>query len=168
MARITLGGTPVKTSGTLPEIGSKAPDFTLIKTDLSEGTLADFSGKKIILNIFPSVNTGICAQSVRQFNKEAAELPDTAVVCISRDLPFAQKRFCAAEGIENVHMLSDFRERNFGSDYGVEFVSGVFEGLLSRAVVVIDKEGIIRHTEQVDEIGDEPNYQAAIDALKNA
>ena len=165
MAEITLGGTPVQTSGSLPETGSKATDFTLVKTDLTECSMEEFMGKKIVLNIFPSVETSVCAQSVRQFNEEAAELNDTVVLCISRDLPFAQKRFCAAEGIENVVMLSDFKNGDFGKDYGVEFTNGGFDGLLSRAVVVIDKDGLVRYTEQVAEIGDEPNYKAALEAL---
>lgn len=165
MAEITLGGTPVHTSGKLPETGSKAPDFTLVKTDLTECSKEEFKGKKIVLNIFPSVETAVCAQSVRQFNKEAAELNDTVVLCISRDLPFAQKRFCAAEGIEDVVMLSDFKRGDFGRDYGVEFTDGGFDGLLSRAVVVIDTDGLVRYTEQVAEIGDEPNYKAALEAL---
>ena len=168
MAEITLGGTPVQTSGTLPATGSKAPDFTLVKTDLTECSMEEFMGKKIVLNIFPSVETSVCAQSVRQFNEEAADLNDTVVLCISRDLPFAQKRFCAAEGIENVVMLSDFKNGDFGKDYGVEFTNGGFDGLLSRAVVVIDKDGLVRYTEQVAEIGDEPNYKAALEALMDA
>ena len=168
MADVTLGGTPVNTSGSLPKPGSKAPDFTLVKTDLSSCTKNEFSGKKLVLNIFPSVDTGTCAQSIRQFNQEAAELDDTAVLCISRDLPFAQQRFCGAEGIDNVTMLSDFKEHSFGKDYGLEFVNGAFEGLLSRAVVVIGKDGLVRYTEQVPEIGDEPNYKAALEALMDA
>ena len=165
MANVTLGGTPVNTSGQLPEIGSKAPDFELVATDLSTKTLNDYSGKKLVLNIFPSVNTGVCAQSVRTFNEEASELENTAVLCISRDLPFAQDQFCAAEGLENVISLSDFREGKFGKDYGVIFTDGGFKGLLSRSVVVLDENGVVKHTEQVSETAEEPNYKAALYAL---
>ncbi|PQJ78545.1 thiol peroxidase [Polaribacter porphyrae] len=165
MAAITLGGTPVTTVGNLPEIGTKATDFTLTSLDLSHKSLSDFSGKNIILNIFPSVDTGTCATSVREFNKKATELEDTVVLCISRDLPFAQSRFCGAEGIENVEMLSDFATGKFGKDYQVEFADGPFKGLHSRAIVVIDKNGTITHTEQVAEVADEPNYEAALKAI---
>ncbi|MBT8257766.1 MAG: thiol peroxidase [Bacteroidia bacterium] len=165
MAQITLGGSPVSTSGNLPEIGSKAPDFKLTAEDLSTKTLNDFSGKKILMNIFPSVGTGICAQSVRMFNQEASELDNTIVLCISRDLPFAQSGFCAAEGLENVITLSDFRTHQFGKDYGLEMLGGKFEGLLSRVVIVLDENGIVKYTEQVPEIGQEPNYKAPLYAL---
>ncbi len=165
MATITLGGNTVHTLGELPAVGSSAPDFTLTKDDLSSASLSDFSGKKVVLNIFPSVDTGTCAQSVRQFNQEAAELSNTEVLCVSRDLPFAQKRFCGAEGIENVHMFSDFKDHKFGQDYGVEFSDGGFQGLLSRCVVVLNEEGKVLHTEQVGETADEPNYKAALEAL---
>ncbi|NAS13051.1 thiol peroxidase [Poritiphilus flavus] len=165
MATITLGGNTVHTLGELPAVGSSAPNFTLTKDDLSSASLSDFSGKKVVLNIFPSVDTGTCAQSVRQFNQEAAELSNTEVLCISRDLPFAQKRFCGAEGIENVHMLSDFKDHKFGKDYRVEFTDGGFQGLLSRCVVVLNEEGKVLHTEQVGETADEPNYKAALEAL---
>ncbi|WP_343486157.1 thiol peroxidase [Allomuricauda sp. d1] len=168
MASITLGGTPVNTIGELPPTQTTAPDFTLTTLDLSEASMDDYKGKKIVMNIFPSVDTGTCAQSIRQFNQEAAELEDTVVLCISKDLPFAQKRFCGAEGIENVEMLSDFRSGAFGKDYGVEFVDGAFKNLLSRTVVVIDESGNIRHTEQVSETADEPNYKAALEALMDA
>ncbi|MGB6267451.1 MAG: thiol peroxidase [Olleya sp.] len=165
MAKITLGGTPVETCGTLPKVGEKAPDFTLTVSDLSIQTLSDFKGHKVVLNIFPSVDTGTCAASVRQFNKEAAQMDNTKVVCVSRDLPFAQARFCGAEGIENVSMLSDFKTGKFGKDYGLEFSNGAFEGLHSRAIVVIDENGVVKHTEQVQEVADEPNYKACLDAL---
>ena len=168
MASITLGGSPASTIGNLPEIGSIAPDFTLTKLDLSEASLADFKGQKLVLNIFPSVDTGTCAQSVRHFNKDASELENTKVLCISKDLPFAQKRFCGAEGIENVIMLSDFKTGKFGNDYGLTFSDSAFKNLLSRCVVVLDKNGKVVYTEQVAETADEPNYQAALDALKNA
>lgn len=165
MANITLGGTPVTTVGNLPEIGSKAIDFTLTAVDLSQKNLSDFAGKNIVLNIFPSVDTGTCAASVRAFNKKAADLENTVVLCISRDLPFAQSRFCGAEGIEDVSMLSDFASGKFGKDYAIEFADGPFTGLHSRAIVVIDQNGIITHTEQVSEVANEPNYEAALKAL---
>ena len=165
MAKITLGGTPVETIGNLPEVGSQAPDFTLTASDLSIQKLSDFKGQKVVLNIFPSVDTGTCATSVRSFNKEAAEMKNTKVLCISRDLPFAQARFCGAEGIDNVVMLSDFKTGQFGKDYGLEFASGPFEGLDSRCVVVLDENGVVKYTEQVQEVADEPNYKAALDVL---
>lgn len=165
MAKITLKGNPVNTNGELPTLGSSAKDFELVAGDLSSKSLSDFSGKNIILNIFPSVDTGTCATSVRSFNKTAADLADTVVLCISRDLPFAQARFCGAEGIENVVMLSDFRTGQFGQGYGLNFVDGPLNGLNSRCVVIIDKEGKISYTEQVSEIVDEPNYEAALTSL---
>jgi len=165
MATVTLKGNNIHTSGNLPKIGDQAPDFTLVKTDLSTATLADYKGKAVVLNIFPSVDTGTCAQSVRQFNKELSEIDDVTVLCISRDLPFAQARFCGAEGLENVINLSDFKDNSFGKAYGLDFVDGPLEGLHSRAIVVINENGIITHTEQVSEIVDEPNYKAAFEAL---
>ena len=165
MATVTLKGNPIHTSGELPKVGSKAPDFKLTATDLSTKTLNDFKGHNVVLNIFPSVDTGTCAQSVRQFNKEASALKDTKVVCVSRDLPFAFSRFCGAEGLENVVSLSDFKDGNFGKTYGLNFVDGPLEALHSRCVVVINKDGVVTHAEQVGEIVDEPNYQAALDAL---
>ncbi|MCW5515457.1 thiol peroxidase [Muriicola sp. Z0-33] len=167
MATVTLGGTPVNTIGNLPAVGSEAPSFKLTRDNLSSASFTDFAGKKLVLNIFPSVDTGTCSNSVRQFNKRAAELNNTEVLCISRDLPFAQARFCGAEGIDKVHMLSDFKDHKFGKDYGVEFTDGGFQSLLSRSVVVIDEHGKVIYTEQVGEIGDEPNYDNAIEALKN-
>lgn len=167
MANITLGGNPVQTSGDLPEIGSQIIDFQLVAIDLSTKTLKDFKGSKLIFNIFPSVNTGICATSVRQFNTEASELENTKVFCISRDLPFAQDQFCAAEGLENVVMLSDFKTGQFGKDYGLIMTSGGFDGLLSRCIIVADKNGKVLYTEQVPEIAKEPNYKAALEALYN-
>jgi thiol peroxidase len=137
----------------------------LIGTDLSSTSLSEFLGKKIVLNIFPSVDTGTCATSVRKFNKEASELENSVVLCISRDTPFALDRFCGAEGLDNVVSLSDFRERNFGKDYGVEFTDGPLVGLLSRSVVILDENGIVKYTEQVPETVDEPNYKAALEAL---
>lgn len=165
MANITLGGNPVKTSGELPKNHTKAIDFKLVKADLSIATLADFSGKKLVLNIFPSVDTGTCAASVRKFNEKASQLENTTVLCISRDLPFAQKRFCGAEGLENVVNLSDFKDGQFGKDYGLEIVDGPLNGLHSRVVVVVDENGEVVYTEQVSEIADEPNYEAALAAL---
>ncbi|MEL7270686.1 MAG: thiol peroxidase [Bacteroidota bacterium] len=168
MASITLGGNPANTIGELPQINTQAPDFNLTKSDLSQASLADYSGSKLVLNIFPSVDTGTCAKSVRQFNEEAAELENTKILCISRDLPFAQARFCGAEGIENVEMLSDFRTGGFGEKYGVTFGDSAFAGLLSRAIVVVDENGVVKHTEQVAETADEPNYKAALEALMDA
>ncbi len=165
MATITLKGNKINTVGNLPETGSKAPDFLLTATDLSTKSLTNYKGKKLVLNIFPSVDTGTCAASVRQFNKEASELENTKVLCISRDLPFAQSRFCAAEGIENVESLSDFKTGQFGKDYGLEFTDGPLEGLHSRCVVVLDENGTVKYTEQVSETVDEPNYKAALEAL---
>ena len=165
MAVVTLGGNPVKTSGELPIIGSKAPEFKLIKNDLSIATLSDYKGRKLILNIFPSVDTGTCAASVRKFNESASSLHNTTVLCISRDLPFAQKRFCGAEGLENVETLSDFNTGNFGEEYGLEIIEGVFTGLHSRVVLIVDENGIVKYTEQVSEIADEPNYDAALASL---
>jgi thiol peroxidase len=165
MSTITLGGNPVQTSGELPKIGTQLADFKLVKNDLSIATLADFSGKRAVLNIFPSIDTGTCAASVRKFNETAANLNNTVVLCISRDLPFAQKRFCGAEGIENVVNLSDFQNGSFGKANGLEITDGVLAGLHSRAVIVIDEKGTILHTEQVQEIADEPNYEAALAVL---
>lgn len=165
MASITLGGNPINTAGELPKVGSKLADFKLVKNDLSVASLSDFKGKKLVLNIFPSVDTGTCAASVRKFNEAAAKLENTAVLCISRDLPFAQKRFCGAEGIENVVNLSDFQEGSFGKANGLEIVDGPLAGLHSRVLIVTDTEGTILHTEQVAEIADEPNYEAAIAVL---
>ncbi|MGM8363620.1 thiol peroxidase [Flavobacterium sp. ARAG 55.4] len=165
MASITLGGNPINTAGELPKVGSKLADFKLVKNDLSVASLSDFSGKKLVLNIFPSIDTGTCATSVRKFNEAAAGLDNTAVLCISRDLPFAQKRFCGAEGIENVVNLSDFQDGSFGKANGLEIVDGPLAGLHSRALIVTDAEGTILHTEQVGEIANEPNYEAALAVL---
>ena len=166
MATVTLKGNTIETSGNLPKIGSKAPDFKLTATDLSTKTLNDFKGHQLVLNIFPSIDTGTCAQSVRQFNKEASELKNTKVLCISKDLPFAHSRFCGAEGLKNVVSLSDYKDSSFGKTYGVDFITGPLESLLSRSVVVIDEHGIITHTEQVSETVNEPDYSAALKALK--
>ncbi len=165
MAQITFKGTPINTIGDLPVKGATAPDFTLVKRDLSETSLADYKGKTLVLNIFPSIDTGVCAASVRKFNEKAAELTNTVVLCISMDLPFAQSRFCGAEGIQNVVTASAFRS-NFGDHYGVNIADGPLTGLLSRAVVVIDAAGKVIYTEQVPEIAQEPDYDAALAALK--
>ena len=164
MSAITFKGNAVNTVGNLPAVGDAAKNFTLVGTDLSDVSLSGYKGKNVILNIFPSINTGICAESVRKFNKEAAGLDNTVVLCISKDLPFAQSQFCGAEGIDDVVMLSDFRT-DFGNEYGVLMADGPLKGLLSRAVVVINPEGEVTYTEQVPEIGQEPNYEAALKAV---
>ncbi len=166
MAQITLKGNAIETVGTLPKVGRAAPALSLTKSDLSEGSLAEYAGKNVILNIFPSLDTAVCAASVRWFNAEAGILPNTVVLCISADLPFAHKRFCEVEGIENVIALSSFRSAAFGEDYGVTITTGPLAGLLSRAVVIIDKGGKVIYTEQVPEITQEPDYNAALSALK--
>lgn len=164
MAQITLKGTPVHTSGNLPAKGGQAPDFKLVRGDLSEATLATYAGQRKILNIFPSVDTGTCATSVRKFNQEAASLPNIAVLNISVDLPFAQQRFCGAEGIKNTETLSAFRS-SFATDYGLKIMDGPLAGLCSRAVVILDENNKVVYTEQVADIVDEPNYAAALQAL---
>lgn len=165
MATITLGGNAVNTSGELPKIGTQAPNFKLIKTDLSSTSLEDYKGTKLVLNIFPSIDTGTCATSVRKFNETASTLENTKVLCISRDLPFAQKRFCGAEGLENVENLSDFKDGSFGKDYGLEIADSVLAGLHSRVVIILDENGVVKYTEQVPEIANEPNYESALAAL---
>lgn len=165
MAKVTLRGQAFNTSGELPKAGQKAPDFSLRKNDLTTTTLKDYEGFNVILNIFPSIDTATCATSVRQFNQRASELENTKVICVSRDLPFAQKRFCGAEGIENVITASDFATGDFGRSYGVELLDGPLHALHARAVVVIGTNGIVKHTELVTEIANEPNYDAAIAAL---
>ncbi|HLU89495.1 MAG TPA: thiol peroxidase [Cyclobacteriaceae bacterium] len=165
MSAITFKDNPVNTSGSLPSVGETAQDFTLVGTDLSDKSLSDYKGKTVILNIFPSINTGVCAKSVRRFNEEASKLDNTVILCISKDLPFAQAQFCGAEGIQNVEMLSDFRT-NFGHEYGVQMTDGPLKGLLSRAVIVIDPEGRVVYTEQVPEIGQEPDYDQALQAIQ--
>ncbi|SFH83102.1 thiol peroxidase (atypical 2-Cys peroxiredoxin) [Halpernia frigidisoli] len=162
---VLMGGKTVHTVGKLPATGTEAPAFTLADVEMGDKTLDDFKGKSIILNIFPSVDTGVCSASVRKFNKEAANLPNAVVLCISKDLPLAQKRFCGAEGIKNVVMLSDYRS-DFGKTYGVQLTDSPMRGLLSRAVVVINPEGKIVYEEQVSDISHEPNYEAAIKAVK--
>ena len=164
MTTVTLQGTEFETVGALPELNSKAAEFNLVKADLSEITLSSLSGKRVILNIFPSIDTGTCATSVRTFNEKAASMDNTVVVCVSVDLPFALGRFCGAEGIENVETGSAFRS-SFGEDYGVTMANGPLSALLSRAVIVINEEGNIIYTQQVSEIVDEPDYEAALAVL---
>lgn len=166
MAKITFKGNPVATSGELPKVGSQAPAYSLTKIDLGPVTNQDLAGKNVVLNIFPSIDTGVCATSVRKFNVEAAKLPNTVVLCVSKDLPFAQKRFCGAEGIDKVQMASWYKGQDFGKDYGVTMTDGPLAGLFARAVVVIDAKGKVVHSELVPEIAQEPNYQAAIAAVR--
>lgn len=166
MANITLKGNPIKTIGDLPAVGSKIPDFTLVKSDLSRVSLSDFSGSKLVLNVFPSLDTGVCAASVRRFNQEAGDLENTKVLCISRDLPFAQARFCGAEGIENVVTLSDYETGAFGKDYNLTIADGPLANLHSRAVIIVDENGTVLYNEQVPEITTEPNYETALAAIK--
>ena len=165
MADIKLKGNVIHSAGTLPEVCSQAPDFKVTKGDLSDVSLKDFTGKNVVLNIFPSIDTGTCAASVRKFNVEAAKLPNTVVLGVSKDLPFALNRFCGAEGIENVTTTSALRDDSFAKAYGVTFVDGPLAGLFSRSVVVIDADGKVKHTEQVDETVNEPNYEAALAAV---
>jgi thiol peroxidase len=165
MATITLGGNEIHTKGNLPEVGSQAPDFTLIKSDLSKASLKDFAGTRVILNIFPSIDTDVCATSVRNFNKRATELDNTQVLCVSRDTPFAMKRFSDNEETKNVTNLSDIKDGSFGEAYGLTIVDGPFEGFHSRAVVVLDEKGKVIYNQQVPEIGEEPDYLAALKIL---
>lgn len=164
MATVTLKGNAFETIAQLPAVNSKAPNFTLTNNELAEVSLTDLKGKQVILNIFPSIDTGTCATSVRTFNQKVSDLENTVVLCVSKDLPFAHGRFCGAEGIENAITLSDI-SGDFGKDYGVTFTNGPLKGILSRSVVVIDTTGNIVHTEQVSETVDEPNYEKAIAAL---
>lgn len=165
MSKISFKGNPVNTNGELPEKGSKAPDARLTTIDLQEKAISDFKGKKVILNIFPSIDTSVCAKSVRTFNEKATALNDTAVLCISKDLPFAHKRFGASEGINNVVSLSDFKNPDFARSYGLEMVDGPLAGLDARAVVVLDEDGNVKYSELVDEISNEPDYAEALRAL---
>lgn len=165
MAQITLKGNPANTNGDLPKVGSKAPNFTLVKNDMSELSLADLKGKRVVLNIFPSIDTNVCAQSVRTFNKQISDKKDSVVLCVSKDLPFATKRFCGAEGIENAMPASAFRNPGFSTSYGIEILDGAFKGLTARSVVVIDEQGIVKYTQLVGEIAEEPDYEAALKAL---
>jgi thiol peroxidase len=164
MAEITLQGNPIHTSGNLPQVGSDAPDFTLVASDMSDRSLSDYAGKTLVLNIFPSLDTPVCANSVRAFNEKAADA-DATVLCISADLPFAHDRFCSAEGIDNVDTLSTFRSPEFGEAYGMTIVDGALEGILGRAVVVVDGDGKVSYTELVPEIAQEPDYDAALAAI---
>ena len=164
MTQVTQQGRPVAISGAFPQQGASAPDFCLAAGDLSDKTLADFAGKRKILNIFPSVDTGVCARSVRTFNEKAAALHNAVVLCISADLPFAQARFCGAEGIDNVVMLSTFRS-SFARDYGVEIASSTLKGLTTRAVLVLDANNQVLHGELVADIANEPDYEAALRVL---
>lgn len=165
MATIKLGGNNIETLGTLPKVGDTAPDFNLTAQDLSTKTLADFKGSRVVMNIFPSIDTNVCATSVRKFNEKATSLKNTKVLSISKDLPFALKRFANDEEIENVINLSDFRDGSFGTNYGVEMSTGDLKGLLSRAVVVLDENGKVLYSEQVPEIGQEPDYLSALKPL---
>jgi len=165
MSGTKFKGNPVRVDGTFPKAGDKAPPFKLVAGDLSEKSLADFSGKRKVLNIFPSVDTGVCAASVRHFNKDAAGLKNAVVLCISADLPFAQARFCGAEGIENVTMLSMMRGREFLKNYGVDMTDGPLAGLAARAVVVLDEHDKVIHAQMVDDITHEPDYDTALKAL---
>jgi thiol peroxidase len=166
MAKITFKGSPINTAGSLPKVGSAAPDFKVVKTDIALMSLSEFKGKKVVLNIFPSLDTAVCAASVRRFNVEASRLSNTVVLCISKDLPFAQKRFCAAEGLDNVIPGSEYRDSNFSDAYGVRIVDGPLEGLFSRAIVIVNEKGMVAYTEQVPEIAQEPDYDKALAALK--
>jgi thiol peroxidase len=165
MAQVTLGGNPVNTSGNLPAVGATAPAFTLTKTDLSDVSLADYAGKRVVLNIFPSIDTPVCAASVRRFNQEAAKLGDAVVLCVSADLPFAHKRFCGAEGIDKVESLSTVRGGGFADAYGVRLVDGPLAGVLARAIVVVGADGKVTHSQLVPEIKQEPDYAAALASL---
>lgn len=166
MAKIKFHGDTVNTVGNLPKVGDKAPDFTLVKGDLSHASLKDYAGSNLILNIFPSVDTGVCATAMRTFNKRASEAKDTKVLCVSADLPFAQGRFCGAEGIKNVETLSDFDGAKFANAYGVQMADGPLKGLMARAIVAINKEGKVIYTQLVDEVASEPNYDAALANFK--
>lgn len=165
MAKVTLKGNPVNTIGNLPVVGAQAPSFQLTKVDLSELDGASLKGKKVVLNIFPSIDTDTCAASVRRFNQQASSLNNTVVLCISKDLPFAHKRFCGAEGLDQVVSLSEFKSSAFADQYGVTITDGPLQGLMARSVVVLNEEGKVLHTELVSEIVDEPNYDAALSVL---
>ena len=165
MAAITFKGETIHTAGTLPAVGSRVPAFILTDRDLADRSMAEYQGRKIVMNIFPSIDTSVCAMSVRRFNAEAAARPGTVILCISADLPFAASRFCGAEGLDKVVTLSDFRHKEFGADYGVRITDSPLAGLLARAVLVIDEQGKVVYTEQVPEIGQEPDYDAALAVL---
>ncbi len=165
MATIQSRSGPIQTSGELPATGTKAQDFELIAKNMSRVSMADYQGSRLVLNIFPSLDTGTCAASVRNFNQLAGKLPDTKVLCISRDTPFAQNRFCGAEGLENVITLSDIETGKFGKDYGLQISDGKMKGFLSRVVIIVDVDGIVQYTQQVQMISDEPNYDEVVAAL---
>ncbi|MDP9501002.1 thiol peroxidase [Bisgaard Taxon 45] len=165
MSKITLAGTPIEVSGTFPQVGDVVVDFTTVSATLEEVPLANFAGKRKIINIFPSIDTGICATSVRKFNEQAAKLANTAVLCLSADLPFAQARFCGAEGLENVFTVSTFRNKDVHTQLGVDIVEGPLAGLTARAVIVLDESNRVLHSELVPEIKQEPNYDAALAVL---
>ncbi len=165
MSITKVGDLQVRTNGDVPGVGTKAPDFTLTDNKLNDVTLSSFLGRTVVLNIFPSIDTSTCAQSVREFNRRAASLARTTVLCISKDLPYAMRRFCAAEGISNVITLSDFRSKEFANDYHVEMIEGAMRGLFARVVIVVDEFGVIKYSEVVPVIGQEPDYDAALKAL---
>jgi thioredoxin-dependent peroxiredoxin len=165
MAKLTLQGQPVTSSGNLPSVGSKAPDFKLVKSDLSDLKLSDLIGKKVILSIFPSQETGTCSASLRRFNQIAAGIKNVIVLCISKDLPFAHKRFCESEGIANVVTLSGYRDQEFGKSYGLDVLNGAFGGLYARSIIVVDETGKVKYTQQVSEMANEPDYEAVLAAL---
>lgn len=165
MANVTLKGNPVQTVGDLPKVGSKAIDFDLRANDLSHKSLSDFSGNRVIMNIFPSIDTGTCAASVRKFNESASGLENTSILCVSKDLPFAQARFCGAEGLDKVVTLSDFESSQFAKDYGLLIADGPLKGLISRAIIILDENQNVIYTQLVNEISEEPNYQEALDIL---
>lgn len=165
METVYFSGNECHTYGTVPAAGSKAPDFSLVDVDLKDITLKSFPGKKIVLNIFPSLDTPVCAMGVRKFHEEATKKEGAAVICVSMDLPFAAKRFCTLEGIENVYPASAFRSPEFARDYGVELIDGPLKGLLARAVIIIDENGKVIYRELVDEITHEPDYKAALAML---
>ncbi len=165
MANVTLKGNPVHTVGDLPKVGSKAIDFDLRANDLSHKSLSDFAGQKVIMNIFPSLDTGTCAASVRKFNENASGLENTSVLCVSKDLPFAQARFCGAEGLDKVITLSDFESGQFAKDYGLLITDGPLKGLIARAIIILDENQNVIYTQLVNEISEEPNYQEALDIL---
>jgi thioredoxin-dependent peroxiredoxin len=165
MAQITLKGNPISTIGNLPAVNMSAPAFSLTTTDLSECSLKDFKGKTVVLNIFPSIDTAVCAASVRRFNEAAGSLNNTVVLCISADLPFAHKRFCEGEGLKNVIPLSTFRSQSFGTDYGVTIINGPLAGLLARAIVIVNMSGNVTYTELVPEIAQEPDYSKVLRSL---
>lgn len=166
MAKITFKGSPINTIGELPKVGEEAPDFVLTKTDLTDISLQDVAGKKVVMNIFPSIDTPVCATSVRRFNTEINKYNNAMVLCISVDLPFAHARFCGAEGLNNVVSVSDLRNRDFGNRYGVRIIDGPLAGLLARSIVVLDEKGKVIYTQLVEDIAEEPDYEKALKVLR--